>query len=184
MVEVARSPAVPMLFASNGGASTLATYGDPFKLEIQPSIGNDDDFYPGETIVVKLTDFALQEGHTLQSVKVWTNVNGLSEEKTLTAPKDGDTVEFYVPEGVEEERWGSVYATAVIVDTNGDEVEGYSEKITSSGFSVWHQTEVAINVTVVPIGILPDQAKIVINRVYCIDSDYHMLTRDVTYTYE
>ena len=61
-----------MLFAGNGGASTLADYGDPFQLEIQPSIGNDDDFYPGETIVVKLTDFALQEGHTVKSVTVWT----------------------------------------------------------------------------------------------------------------
>ena len=77
VVTVAAAPAVPMLFAGNGGASTLADYGDPFQLEIQPSIGNDDDFYPGETIVVKLTDFALQEGHTLKSVTVWTNVNGL-----------------------------------------------------------------------------------------------------------
>ncbi len=184
VVEVAAAPAVPMLFASNGGASTLATYGDPFQLEIQPSIGNDDDFYPGETIVVKLTDFALQEGHTLESVTVWTNVNGLSEEKTLTAPKDGDTVEFYVPEDVEEERRGQVYATAEIVDAGGEAVDGYPAEITSTYFSVWHQTEVAINVTVDPIGILPDQAKIVINKVYCIDSSYNLLTSDVEYTYK
>ena len=36
----------------------------------------------------------------------------------------------------------------------------------------------------VPIGILPDQAKIVINKVYCIDSSYNLLTSDVEYTYK
>ena len=61
MVEVAAAPAVPMLFAGNGGASTLATYGDPFTLEIQ-RIGGNYSFYPGETIVVKLTNLPCRRG--------------------------------------------------------------------------------------------------------------------------
>ena len=184
MVEVAAAPAVPMLFAANAGASTLAAYDDPFKLEIQ-LIGGNYSFYPGETIVVKLTNFALQEGHTLKSVKVSTNVEGLSEEKTLTNPQEGDTVAFVVPENAAEEKLRRVYATAEIVDTDGNAVTGYPDEIKSTHFSVWHQTEVAIDVTVVPIGILPDQAKIVINKVDYVDPSIsgNMLTSDVTYTY-
>ena len=70
------------------------------------------------------------------------------------------------------------------MDAGGEAVTGYPDEITSSEFSVWQITEVAINVTVVPIGILPDQAKIVINKVYCIDSSYNLLTSDVEYTYK
>ena len=184
VVTVAAAPAVPMLFAGNGGASTLATYGDPFTLEIQ-RIGGNYSFYPGETIVVKLTNFALQEGHTLESVTVWTDVKGSSEEKTLENPQEDATVEFVVPEDAAEERLLRVYATAEIVDVSGDPVEGYPEQVKSPYFfSISHQTEVAIDVTVVPIGILPDKAKIVINKVYCVDSSEKMYASDVIYTYE
>ena len=122
MVEVAAAPAVPMLFASNGGASTLATYGDPFTLEIQP-IGGNYSFYPGETIVVKLTNFALQKEHTLKSVTVWTDVAGLSEEKILEYPQEDATVAFVVPEDAAKENLRRVYATAEIVDASGNAVE-------------------------------------------------------------
>ena len=186
MVEVAAAPSVPMLFASNGGASTLATYGDPFTLEIQP-IGGNYSFYPGETIVVKLTDFALQEGHTVKSVTVWTDAEGLSEKQTLQNPQEGDTVAFVVPEDAAKERFLRVYATAEIVDVSGDAVEGYPEQVKFPYvFSISHQIEVAIDVTVVPIGILPDKAKIVINKVYYVDQSIsgNMYASDVTYTYQ
>ena len=186
MVEVAAAPAVPMLFAGNGGASTLADYGDPFTLEIQ-RIGGNYSFYPGETIVVKLTDFALQEGHTLKSVTVWTDAEGLSEKQTLQNPQEGDTVAFVVPEDAAEESFLRVYATAEIVDVSGDAVEGYPEQVKFPYFfSISHQIEVAIDVTVVPIGILPDKAKIVINKVYYVDPSIsgNMYDSDVTYTYQ
>lgn len=73
------------------------------------------------------------------------------------------------------------------MDTSDEPVEGYPEQVKFLYFfSISHQIEVAIDVTVVPIGILPDKAKIVINKVYYVDPNNsgNMYASEVTYTYE